>query len=116
MLFLAVILSGCASMSSTRQPENLTTFTLNAGYETAFRIVDENLKKCMALDGVSSVIYPDQKRANINIGDGVIAISMDIKENGSDSSIADFYSAFPLMRRYTGIFKGWVNEGKTGCS
>jgi hypothetical protein len=93
---------------------------LNAGYQTAFRIIDENLKTCFPAGYVQSVLYPDQQRANITVADNqlsnVVWFLADIKGNGNDSSTVDFYSVYAKQKGRISKFKEWVNEGKSGCS
>lgn len=112
-----LLLTACVNMETTRIPDNATAFHLNANYQAAYRIIDENLKMCQGIDAVHSTIYPDQNRANINFGmHNVVAFSLDLSDDGKAGTDAVFYTAFKAQKEYVDIFSAWVNDGKRGCN
>lgn len=97
----------------------MTRFSVNANYQAAFRIIDENLQKCFPVGYVNSTIYPDQQRANITVASNLsntVWFSADIKGDGSNAATGDFYTVYAKQREQISKFKEWVNEGKSGCS
>ncbi len=116
ILSLAALSSCGIPYSEVHRSENGVQFHLNADYQVAYRIISEGMRGCEPPENISSVIYPDQKLANVTFSArGVTAWSVDIEDDKAGASKATFYSTFKAQKSKVPVFEAWVNEGLVGC-
>lgn len=117
LIFLSVPLCACGiPYSEVHRAENATQFHLNTDYQAAYRIISEGMRGCEPPETISSVIYPDQKLANVTFSaHGVTAWSVDLEDNNAGATNATFYSTFRAQKHRVPVFEAWVNEGLVGC-
>jgi len=113
-----ILLSGCMTMKDTRQPSNKTTYELNVGYQEAYRLITKSLlHDCdLVTNAVQPIIYTEAGYATINhVLEGVVTWSMDLKEHGATNTAMDFYTGYPVQRRYADRIAEHVNKKIPGC-
>lgn len=118
LVAISLVFVGCASMKTTRLPENKIALNLSVGYQDAYRLISQSLvNDCgVSAHGVHNVIYTDIGTATItNEAEDVVTWTMDLKKQTDTSSIMDFYTTFGAQKKFATRIADHINNNIAGC-
>jgi hypothetical protein len=109
---LTLLMMGCSTGIDPTVSSSPLLFHVGADLKTSYSLIDNGLRGCGSTQ-ISSAIFESDKRATITTD--TISLELHADTEGTKGTLFSVHSDF-FREKIVRMLKGWVEEGKTGCS